>query len=128
MTHLDGSFMNPSAFFVSNASGISSVAFAWHILVVGRMNTGVSYFSESLYASGIIANASSGEEGSNTGTFEKEAKVRVSCSVCEDIGPGSSATRMTIPPRSPTYSSDISGSEATLSPTCFIVTSVRAPE
>ena len=34
---------------------------------------------------------------------------------------------MTIPPFIPTYASDISGSDATLRPTCFMVTSVLAP-
>ena len=40
--------------------------------------------------------------GSSTGTLAKAAKRRVSCSVWDDMGPGSSATNSTVPPRTPT--------------------------
>ena len=85
------------------------------------------YFSEKSKASWTISYASATDDGSKTGTFEKSPKVRVSCSVCEEMGPGSSATRTTSPPLTPMYSRLMSGSEATLSPTCFIVTIARAP-
>lgn len=67
------------------------------------------------------------EHGSRTGTLEKRAKVRVSCSIWLEIGPGSSATMTTTPPLTPTYSRLMRGSDATLRPTCFMVTSTRAP-
>ena len=41
--------------------------------------------------------------------------------------PGSSAETTTMPPVAPTYVNVISGSIATLSPTCFIAVSERAP-
>ena len=77
------------------------LAQAWQTLVVGRNNTGVAYFSEKSNASPIIRYASSGEEGSNTGSFANCANVLVSCSVCDEIGPGSSADTMTMPPFTP---------------------------
>ena len=44
----------------------------------------------------------SGVAGSSTGSFAKLAKRRVSCSVCDEMGPGSSATNSTMPPFTPT--------------------------
>ena len=106
---------------------ISRDSYPWSTLVVARKKTGVPYFSEKSNASWIISYASATEHGSKTGTLENMPKVRVSCSVCEEIGPGSSATSTTMPPFTPMYSRLISGSEATFRPTCFIVTSALAP-
>ena len=49
-----------------------------------------------------MANPSSGVEGSSTGSFANAANRRVSCSVCDEMGPGSSATNSTSPPFTPT--------------------------
>jgi len=57
--------------------------------------------SERMNASAIMRRASSGEEGSKTGTLAKCAKRRESCSVWEEWGPGSSQEMMTIPPTMP---------------------------
>ena len=60
--------------------------------VVGRTMTGVPWRSDSSNASLIMAKPSSGVGGSSTGTLAKSPKRRVSCSVCDEMGPGSSAT------------------------------------
>ena len=127
MTHFLESFTKPSYAFGPLLTGFSIDAYAWQTRVVGRNRTGVLYFSEYANASCIISYASSGEDGSNTGIRAKSANRLVSCSVWEEIGPGSSADTTTMPPFTPTYASDISGSAATFKPTCFIVTIVRAP-
>ena len=53
-------------------------------------------------AARIMAKPCSGVAGSSTGTFAKEPNRRVSCSVWEEMGPGSSATSSTQPPPVPT--------------------------
>jgi hypothetical protein len=53
--------------------------------------------------------------------------LRLSCSFCEEFMPGSSALTMTRPALTPVSVSVSSGSAATLRPTCFMVTIVRAP-
>ena len=53
--------------------------------------------------------------------------MRVSCSFWLEYMLGSSATSRTRPALMPVLATDMNGSAATLSPTCFIVTSVRAP-
>ena len=71
--------------------------------------------------------ASSGEDGSSTGIFAKRPNRRVSCSVCDEWGPGSSAQMMTKPPFTPMYAELIIGSAATFRPTCFMITAARLP-
>ena len=82
-------------------SGNSMNVDAWLMRVVGRTITGVRYASDSSNAASIMAHPSSGVLGSSTGTFAKDANRRVSCSVWEEIGPGSSATNKTVPPLTP---------------------------
>ena len=89
--------------------------------------TGVLYFSDRSKASCTMRKASAGLDGSSSGILEKRAKTRVSCSVWLEMGPGSSALTMTMPPLTPTYARHIRGSAATLSPTCFIVIRLREP-
>ena len=95
--------------------------------MVGRRNTGLWSSSESANASRIIWYASATPDGSRHGTLLNWANVRVSCSVCDEMGPGSSATTMTMPPLTPMYSRLMRGSAATFRPTHFMVTSERAP-
>ncbi len=118
----------PEAGLGAGTSAKSTVALAWQTLVVGLRNTGSLNSSERPNAYETISYASSGDDGSNTGKFAYLAKCLVSCSVCEDHGPGSSATTTTIPPSTPTYERLIKGSAATFSPTCFIVTIDLIPE
>ena len=79
--------------------GSSKNADAWSTRVVGRTMTGVWKRSESSNAAFTMSYACSGVAGSSTGTFANAANRRVSCSVCDEIGPGSSATTSTSPPR-----------------------------
>ena len=95
--------------------------------MVMRKMTGVSYFSEISNAALVKSFASRLSEGSITGILALTAVRRVSCSFCELNTDGSSATAMTSPALTPVYTDVNSGSHATLSPTCFMETSVRAP-
>ena len=61
------------------------------------------------------------------GTLAKRAKLRLSCSFCEECMPGSSALTTTSPAFTPVSDRVMKGSAATLRPTCFMVTSTRAP-
>ncbi len=88
--------------FAKVSSSTSKNVDAWQMRVVGRTMTGVRYFSERSNAAFIMAKPCSGVAGSRTGTFENAPKRRVSCSVWEEMGPGSSATKSTQPPFIPT--------------------------
>ena len=96
------SLTKPSGVCAVFSSATAKAAYPWQTRVVGRRMTGVPCSSESRNASATMAYASSGEEGSNTGSLEYMPNVRVSCSVCEEMGPGSSATTTTMPPFTPT--------------------------
>ena len=61
------------------------------------------------------------------GIFAIMAMSRLSCSVCEEWGPGSSALTTTNPPFTPRYAALINGSDATFKPTCFMLTAARRP-
>ena len=61
------------------------------------------------------------------GTLANRAKLRLSCSFCDECMPGSSALTTTSPALTPVSESVMNGSAATFSPTCFMVTIVRTP-
>ena len=61
------------------------------------------------------------------GTFANLAKLRLSCSFCEECMPGSSAQTTTRPALTPVRDRVMKGSAATLRPTCFMVTMLRTP-
>jgi hypothetical protein len=73
----------------------------WQTRVVGRIMTGVSNSSEIWKPSCTISLASWGLEGSKTGTLAIMAIIRLSCSVWELCGPGSSAEMTRNPPFTP---------------------------
>ena len=79
----------------------STSAREWLTLVVVRKITGVRYFSLISNARLMKADASRALPGSKTGTFASRAYCRVSCSVCEECIPGSSAATITSPPTMP---------------------------
>ena len=74
---------------------------AWHTRVVGRSITGIRKISEIPYPISINSMACAGEAGSRTGTFAIIAISRLSCSVWEEWGPGSSALMTRNPPITP---------------------------
>ena len=74
---------------------------AWQTRVVGRSMTGISNASESWYPRAISSRACAGESGSSTGTLAAMAMSRLSCSVWEECGPGSSAEMTRKPPFTP---------------------------
>ena len=53
MTHL-WSLIKPSGFGISSLGSSATLAQPWHTRVVGRISTGVEYFSEMVNASAII--------------------------------------------------------------------------
>ena len=92
-----------------------------------RTMASVERRSESSKASFVMASASAESAGSNMGTRANDAYTRLSCSFCEENIPGSSAASMTRPPEQPARAMLMSGSAATFTPTCFIVTRARLP-
>ncbi len=65
--------------------------------------------------------------GSRHGTRANLANWRLSCSFDEEWAAGSSADTMTSPASTPVMATEKNASEATLSPTCFIVARARRP-
>jgi len=96
--HRPGSFSKRGGRFKTSGRPQGTFWRAWHTRVVGRSMTGISYFSESAKACCTMSLASAGLAGSKTGILAKSAKKRLSCSVCELWGPGSSAATRTNPP------------------------------
>ena len=100
-----GSFSKPGTAWrgmAPRSAGTSMLEQPWSTRVVGRRMTGVLYRSDSSKAARVMAYASSGVAGSKTGTWANCANWRLSCSVWLLMGPGSSATTTTRPPRTPT--------------------------
>jgi hypothetical protein len=69
--------------------------------VVGRSITGTRNASDIAKAGATSSMASRGDTGSRTGTFAIAAIRRLSCSVWEEWGPGSSAETTRKPPATP---------------------------
>ena len=99
----------------------------WLVRVVRRMITGTENFSESSNALTVMSYASCESDGSRRSARANFARLRLSCSFWDECIPGSSAETSTNPPSGPTNVNVIKGSIATLSPTCFIAVSARAP-
>ena len=96
-------------------------------MVVGRSITGSEYCSESSSAVRTISYASRGDDGSSTGILANMAMKRLSCSVWELWGPGSSAQISSIPLLRSKCAALMNGSAATFRPTCFMTAQERTP-
>ena len=73
------------------------------VRVVRRMNTMAPVRSDSSNAPRVMSYASWLSAGSNCAPLANLARLRLSCSFCEECSPGSSADTTTKPPLTPMY-------------------------
>ena len=74
----------------------------WLVRVVSLITTGTQNFSESPNAATVMSYASWESAGSSSSARANLARLRLSCSFCEECMPGSSAETITMPPVAPT--------------------------
>ena len=106
---------------------IATSDFECETRVVMRIMNGRLNFSESSKASLTNSNESCESAGSSMPTRPNLAKIRESCSFCDECIAGSSAPTNTNPALIPACALVMNGSIATFNPTCFIAASDRCP-